>query len=171
MEYLFPSFYFQPICVLNLKWVSCRHHMVGLHVLKKSILLVSAFWLVFNLHTFNIIVDKVGFTPATLLFSFSYFFKINLFLLIYFWLRWVFIAARGFSLVVVSGGYSSLRCAGFPLRWLLLLWNTGSRHMGFSSCGAWASLVVAHGLSCSAACGIFPDQGSNLCPLHWQADS
>ena len=21
------------------------------------------------------------------------------------------------------------------------------------------------------ACGIFPDQGLNLCPLHWQADS
>ena len=28
-----------------------------------------------------------------------------------------------------------------------------------------------HGLSCSAACGILPDQGSNPCPLHWQADS
>ena len=49
--------------------------------------------------------------------------------------------------------------------------------------GAWASVVVAHGLqstgsvvvaprlSCSAACGILPDQGSNPCPLHWQADS
>ena len=32
-----------------------------------------------------------------------------------------------------------------------------------SSCGS--------GLSCPAACGIFPDQGSNPCPLHWQADS
>ena len=30
---------------------------------------------------------------------------------------------------------------------------------------------MAHGLNCSAACGIFPDQGANLCPLHWQADS
>ena len=30
---------------------------------------------------------------------------------------------------------------------------------------------MAHGLSCSAACGIFPDQGSNPCPLHWQVDS
>ena len=29
---------------------------------------------------------------------------------------------------------------------------------------------MAHGLSCSAACGIVPDQGSNPCPLHWQAD-
>ena len=32
--------------------------------------------------------------------------------------------------------------------------------------GAQASVVVAHGLSCSAACGTFPDQGSNPCPLH-----
>ena len=37
-----------------------------------------------------------------------------------------------------------------------------------SSCG---SVAVAHGPSCSAACGIFPDQGANPCPLHWQADS
>ena len=32
-------------------------------------------------------------------------------------------------------------------------------------------IIVAHGPSCSTACGIFPDQGSNPCPLHWQADS
>ena len=93
------------------------------------------------------------------------------FLSFYFWLRWVFIAARGLSLVASSGGYSSLRCTGFSLRWLLLLWSTGSRRTGFSSCGTRASEVVAHELSCSAACGIFPDQGSNPCPLHWQADS
>ena len=31
--------------------------------------------------------------------------------------------------------YSSLRCAGFSLWWLLLLWSMGSRRMGFSSCG------------------------------------
>ena len=43
----------------------------------------------------------------------------------------------GFSLIAASGGYSSLRCAGFSLRWLLLLQSTGSRHTGFSSCGAW----------------------------------
>ena len=30
---------------------------------------------------------------------------------------------------------------------------------------------VAHGPSCSEACGIFPDQGLNPCPLHWQVDS
>ena len=43
---------------------------------------------------------------------------------------------------------------------------------GFSCCvaralGARASVVVAHGLICSVACGIFADQGLNPCPLHW----
>ena len=33
------------------------------------------------------------------------------------------------------------------------------------------SIVVAHGLSCYAAYGIFTDQGLNPCLLHWQADS
>ena len=29
---------------------------------------------------------------------------------------------------------------------------------------------MAHRLNCSVACGVFPDQGSNLCPLHCKAD-
>ena len=33
------------------------------------------------------------------------------------------------------------------------------------------SVAVAHGLSCSGACGIFLAQGSNPCLLHRQADS
>ena len=33
------------------------------------------------------------------------------------------------------------------------------------------SLVVVHGLSCSPAREILPDQGLNPCPLHWQSDS
>ena len=32
------------------------------------------------------------------------------------------------------------------------------------------SRAVAHAPSCPAACGFFPDQGSNSCPLHWQVD-
>ena len=32
-------------------------------------------------------------------------------------------------------------------------------------------VVVEHGCSCSGACGIFLDQGSNPCPLHWWVDS
>ena len=37
------------------------------------------------------------------------------------------------SLVVAHGGYSSLRCPGFSLHWLLLLRSRGSRRLGFSS--------------------------------------
>ena len=55
------------------------------------------------------------------------------------------------------------RCAGLSLSRPLLLQSTGCRRAG--------SVVVAHGPSCSTSCGIFPDQGSNPCPLHWQADS
>ena len=66
-------------------------------------------------------------------------FFINLFILfIYFWLCWVFVAARGLSLVAESRGYSLLQCTGFSLQWLLSLWSTGCRRVGFRSCGTWA---------------------------------
>ena len=68
-------------------------------------------------------------------FSFNFIYLIYLF---YFWLHWVFVAARRLSLVAASGGYSSLRCAVFSLWWLLLLRSTGSRRAGFSSCGTQA---------------------------------
>ena len=49
-----------------------------------------------------------------------------------------------------------LRRVGFSLPWLLLLRSMCSR---------------VHGLSCSAACGIVPDEGSNPRLLHWDAGS
>ena len=78
---------------------------------------------------------------------------------------------RGPSLVTASGGHSSSRrrdrsssrFAGLSLSRPLPLRGTGSRRAG--------SAAVAHGPSRSVARGIFPDQGSNPCPLHWQADS
>ena len=70
---------------------------------------------------------------------------------------------RELSPVAASGVHSSSRCAGLLSSRPLLLRSTGSRRAG--------SAIVAHGPSCSEACGIFPDQGSNPCPLHWQADS
>ena len=98
-------------------------------------------------------------------FTFFFFLKVCIFFFkfIYLWLCWVFVSVLGLSLVVASGGHSPSRCAGLSLAWLLLLRSTGSRRAG--------SVVVAHGPSCSAACGIFPDQGSNPCPLHRQAGS
>ena len=70
---------------------------------------------------------------------------------------------EGFSLAAASGGHSSSWCAGLSPSRPLSLRSTGSRCAG--------SVIVAHGPICSVAYGIFPDQGSNLCPLHWQADS
>ena len=94
-----------------------------------------------------------------LLFFFFFFFLFFYF----FWLCWVLVSAQGPSPVAASGGHSSLWCTGLSLSWPLLLWSPGSRRAG--------SVVVAHGPTCSTAGGILPDQGSNPCPLHWQADS
>ena len=88
----------------------------------------------------------------------------NLFIYLFiFWLCWVFVSVRGLSLVVASGGHSSSWCVGLSLSCPLLLWSTGSRCTG--------SVVVTHGPSRSVACGIFPDRGTNPCPLPRQADS
>ena len=92
------------------------------------------------------------------LFSFNF-----IYLFIYLWLCCVFVSVWGLSQVVASGDHPSSRCAGLSLSRPLLFRSTGSRRA--------SSVIVAHGPSCSAACGIFPDQGSNPCPLHWQADS
>ena len=67
----------------------------------------------------------------------SYFFFNKFIYFIYLFLaELVFVAAHGLSLVAASGGYSSLRCAGFSLWWLLLLRSMGSRCAGFSSRGS-----------------------------------
>ena len=86
-----------------------------------------------------------------------------IYLFIYLWLCWVFVSVRGLPLVAASRGHSSSRCTGLSLSRPLLLWSTGFRRAG--------SVTVAHGPSCSAACGILPDQGLNPCPLHWRVDS
>ena len=48
---------------------------------------------------------------------------INLF--IYFWLFWVFVVACELSLVAANAGYSSLRCTGFSLQWILFVVEHG----------------------------------------------
>ena len=57
----------------------------------------------------------------------------------------------------------------------MMLQSRGSGVFGLSCCGSWASSSLnshrARWLSCSLAGGIFHAQGSNICLLHWQADS
>ena len=74
----------------------------------------------------------------------------------YLWLCWVFVAMWALS-NCSELAYSP--AASFSFRWPPLLQLPRSVH---NSC-AW--------LRCPTACGIFPDQGWNLCLLHWQADS
>ena len=79
----------------------------------------------------------------------------NSFLITCFWLHWVFVPAQG--LLSSCGAWAS-HCGGLSL-------------CRAQSLGGASSVVVLHGLSCSVAYGIFLDWGSNLCLLHWQADS
>ena len=64
------------------------------------------------------------------------------------------VESRGYSLAAVHRLLTAVASLVAAPR----LWSTGSA-------------VVGHECNCSATCGIFPDQGSNLCLLHWQADS
>ena len=93
---------------------------------------------------------------------------------IHLWLRWVFGAACGFSLVAESGGSSSLQCPGFWLRWLPL-WSTGPGTCRLQYLRRIASAVAAGRLwkrwlsSCSAQTsllhGMWGLPGSGIKPV------
>ena len=61
-------------------------------------------------------------------------------------------------------------CEGFSLVLVGRLPIVVAPRCRAQSLGTWASLIVAHGPSCSTACEIFLDQGSNLWLLRWQED-
>ena len=70
---------------------------------------------------------------------------------------------RAFPPVVVSEGFC-LVVQGLLIVGASLVAEHG--HLSLQ-----ASVVVVHGLSCPAACGIFADLGLNPYSLHWQTDS
>ena len=90
---------------------------------------------------------------ALLFIIISYLKIINLFLVV-----WGLCCCVGCSLVVAIGGCSPVAVRGMLFAVASPLQSTGS-------------VTVAPGLSCLAACGIFPDQGSHPCVLNWQVDS
>ena len=98
------------------------------------------------------------------------FFFLNFYFLIYFWLHWVLVAVCELSLVAVTQG-SSPAVTHRLLLWSLLLQSIRSRAHGLQQWRHVCSVVVTHGLGCPEAYGIFLNQGSNPCPLSWQADS
>ena len=80
---------------------------------------------------------------------------------------WVFVAACGFSLVVVPNRAYSVA----EVHRLLFLQNISPRTCRLQELWQAGSIVVAHGLSYLAACGIFVNQRLDPCLLYWQADS
>ena len=69
---------------------------------------------------------------------------------LYLWLHWVFIAVCRFSLVAALRGYSLVVVSGLLIEVVSLVTQHGLQ-------SAWASIVAAHWLCCSVACGIFLD--------------
>ena len=74
-----------------------------------------------------------------------------------FLLRCAFVVVWAFSLVLESEDYILAAEQGLLI--------------AAASLVAELWIVVTHVLSCYMACGIFPDQGLNMCLLHWQVDS
>ena len=81
----------------------------------------------------------------------------------------------GFSLAAASGGHSSCGAPTSRCRACLVsehelkgVRDSVAVAQGLQSIG---SVVVVHGLTRSAAYGIFPNQGLNPCLLHWPVDS
>ena len=95
---------------------------------------------------------------------------LNVSLFTYFWLCWVYAAAGGLSLVAANRGYALDAVHGLLTVVASLVTEPGSRLVGSRVAAprlqSTGSLAVALGLSCSATCGIFPIQGSNLCLPH-----
>ena len=81
----------------------------------------------------------------------------------------------GFSLVARIGGCSLVAMCGLLVAVASFVaeheQGTGASVVVAPGLQSTNSTVVAHRLCCSVVCGVFPDQGSNLCLLHWQADS
>ena len=77
---------------------------------------------------------------------------------------YLFLAALGLTLVVASRAYSPVAGRGF-------LFVVASPVAAHRLQGVQASVVVVRRLTCPEACGVFLEQGSNPCPLLWEADS
>ena len=80
---------------------------------------------------------------------------------------WAFSSCSARLLIVVSSllvehGLQGRQASGVAV-WVLGSYCSRALEPGL--------VVVAHGLSCSVACGIFPDQGAHPCLLCWQVGS
>ena len=111
---------FSSFPVTSLLWLSISVSL--------SLLLFACKQIYLSSHTFHLFPKSPVCKSLSQAISFSLFFLKDIFDF-NFWLWWIFIAAHGFLY---------LRCAGFSLQWLLLLWSTGSRAHRFQQLQHWA---------------------------------
>ena len=95
------------------------------------------------------------------------------------WIGWSLRFFKNIYAFIYGCDKSYLLCTGFLYLHeqgapFALRWGAQASHCAGFSCwgaqalGAGATVIVVQGLSCSVACGIFPDQGLNLSSPHWQ---
>ena len=144
-------------------WLMCLYQRCGLFSICQSIF--------FALSKKEIIINDERYTYSSQFFNILFFGYTGSPLL-----------HRLFSSYGEPGLLSSCGVRGFSLRWLLLLPSTGSRVCGLQQLWHLGSVGWLIGsreqgqqLWCTGlvavTCGIFPDQESNQCLLHWQVDS
>ena len=141
-----------------------KNHYQGNPVILKSQNFVASIRIIFNYLFLNFCKKCIKCTILAILF-------------IYFWLCWVFLAAWVFLYLQLVGSVLQLWFAREAVA------SLGAEDMGFSSFWYLGSavvvlelqstglIIVGRGIICSAAYGIFPDLGLNLCVLHLLADS
>ena len=150
---------FYPVnCLFSLHGSFLGNWLFSFHFSAVRLMLVHTIWEPFlSLLLPHIILDACVCTFLKIknhrIFLFIYVF-------VYSGLHWAFVALAGLPLVVVNGSRTLLRCEGFSLKQLLLLWSTGSRHTVFSGCRVQA---LERGLRSSPADGILLDQGLKPC--------
>ena len=89
---------------------------------------------------------------------------------IYFWLHWIFVAARGYFLVAASRIYSLVMVHALLVVGVSLVMEHRLQGVQVSEVASCRLSSCSTGLSCPAVGGIFSDHWSNPCLLHQWVD-
>ena len=73
------------------------------------------------------------------------------------WFVWIFSSCSEWKLLFVALHGLLIAVASLVI---------GSQACGLQELWCTGSVIIVHGLSCSVACGMFPDKGLNPCPSH-----
>ena len=135
-EKLYSSFVVVLLFVTSFFFLLCTSKILSLSLVFSSLNLMylsCGFLCIFPAWGFTDLLESVKccIYPNWVIFSYNFFEHFYPITFFFFFLAALgLVAVHRLFLVAASGGYSSLRCMGFSLWWLLLLWSTGFRHTG-----------------------------------------